>query len=178
MGIDLRSIPRPSHEKKWGWAERRDPASGRHTVSGNGQGRVHSFFALFCSILGQKGVHQSGAKVGDFGQKGQKRVVKKGSKNGQKRVQNTIPMTHFWVIGMVFHCHVLARVCLVASEKRDLKMYKIRNTTSIPMIHFWIIGIDVNLKRRKPASPKWASRFQKGLENVDPDDPFLDHRDH
>ena len=84
MGIDLRSIPRPSHEKKWGWAERRDPASGRHTVSGNGQGRGHSFFALFCSILGQKGVHQSGAKVGDFGQKGSKKVVKRGPKMAKK----------------------------------------------------------------------------------------------
>ena len=27
--------PSPTHEKKWGWAERR---VGRHTVSGNGQG--------------------------------------------------------------------------------------------------------------------------------------------
>ena len=50
-----------------------------------------------------------------------------------------------WVIGMVFCDHVLARNPLVASEKRDLKMYKNWNTTSIPMIQFWIIGIDVKL---------------------------------
>ena len=33
---------------------------------------------------------------------------------------------------------------------------------------FWVTGIGVKLKRRKPASPKWASRLE---HDVDPGDP-------
>ena len=64
--------------------------------------------------------------------KGQK-TVKKGLKMGPKSDPKHHPDDPKWVIGMVFHDHVLARNPLVSSEKRDLKMYKIWNMASIPM---------------------------------------------
>ena len=67
--------------------------------------------------------------------RGQKRAktVKNGVKKGPKRVTKHHPDDPKWVIGMVFRDHVLARNPLVASEKRDLKMYKIRNMASTPI---------------------------------------------
>ena len=98
----------------------------------------------FWTKIGPKMGHLLTQFSGQLRAKTGKKGSKNGSKNGQKRVRNTIPMTQNWVIGMVFRVHVLARVCLVASEKRDLKMYKIWNMTSIPMTsrptpmtHFW-----------------------------------------
>ena len=102
-----------------------------------------------------------------------KKGSKNGPKNGQKRVRNTIPMTQKWVIGMVFRVHVLARVCLVASEKRDLKMYKIWNMTSIPMTsrpttmtHFWTkIGPKMGHLLTQFKGQKSVKTGKRGLKN-------------